>query len=83
VDTEQHPSSATLTDRACRACSGVAAKLSREESGGLLTKLDRGWTIRDGSRLVKEFRFPDFQTALAFVVQISTTTLPQDRWISG
>jgi len=26
-----------------------------------------GWTIRDGKRIEREFRFPDFKSALAFV----------------
>ncbi len=29
-----------------------------------------GWEVRDGQRLAKTYRFPDFRTALAFVNRV-------------
>jgi 4a-hydroxytetrahydrobiopterin dehydratase len=44
--------------------------LAPAEAESLLAILGVGWQIVDGKRLRKEYRFPDFTTALAFVNQV-------------
>ncbi|HLU65849.1 MAG TPA: 4a-hydroxytetrahydrobiopterin dehydratase [Kofleriaceae bacterium] len=47
-------------------CVEGAPRLSAEALAQIAARLGRGWTV-EGDRLRKEFRFPDFAQALAFV----------------
>ena len=47
-------------------CMEGAGKLTGEALAALSAQLGRDWQV-DGQRLRKEFRFPDFASALAFV----------------
>ncbi len=58
-----------LADQKCVPCAGGVAPLDAAACAPLLEQLD-GWTIVDGHHLSREFRFPDFATALAFVVAV-------------
>lgn len=55
-----------LADKVCVPCQGGVPPLAPEESAKLLRELD-GWQVIDGHHLSKDFRFPDFVQALAFV----------------
>ncbi|HVR11903.1 MAG TPA: 4a-hydroxytetrahydrobiopterin dehydratase [Thermoanaerobaculia bacterium] len=59
-----------LASRSCGPCKAGTPPVAGEQLAKLLTQLD-GWSAEaapDGSRrLVKEYRFPDFRQALAFV----------------
>jgi 4a-hydroxytetrahydrobiopterin dehydratase len=35
-----------------------------------LARLPAGWAIKDGKRLERAYRFPDFKAALAFVIRV-------------
>jgi len=59
-----------LAKRHCVPCRGGTPPLSREEQGRLLEKLEAGWSVPDGHHLLREYRFPDFRTALAFVNRV-------------
>jgi 4a-hydroxytetrahydrobiopterin dehydratase len=58
-----------LADRRCGACRDAKAPMSAEEVAGLLWELD-GWEAPKGRVLVKEWKFRDFASALAFVDRV-------------
>jgi 4a-hydroxytetrahydrobiopterin dehydratase len=58
-----------LSEKSCEPCAAGTAPLSGEELERLLLQLS-GWSVVGGEaapRLEKEYRFPDFLSALAFV----------------
>lgn len=57
------------TSRKCDPCDGAAAALSRDAITSLLKRLS-GWEVINEHHLSKQFAFPDFATALAFVNRI-------------
>ena len=68
---ERYPGWLTpLADRRCVPCEAGTPPLAPEAWKPLLDQLE-GWEVRDGVRLVKEFRFKDFLQAVAFVNRIT------------
>ena len=60
-----------LANRECVPCKGGVPPLAGAELDRLLTALGPdGWSVVDGHHLEKEYRFPDFVTALAFVNRV-------------
>jgi 4a-hydroxytetrahydrobiopterin dehydratase len=60
-----------LADRQCVPCRGGVPPLGSEEIERLLAELGpNGWGAVDGHHLDKEYRFPDFAQALAFVNRV-------------
>lgn len=59
-----------LADRHCVPCRGDTPQLSGPERERLLAELGGDWHVQDGHHLVKEYRFPDFMTALRFVNRV-------------
>jgi 4a-hydroxytetrahydrobiopterin dehydratase len=55
-----------LASEHCAPCEAGTPPLGEKEIERLLGRLD-GWKVVDGKRLVKEYRFPDFHQALAYV----------------
>ena len=55
-----------LASRHCKPCEAGTPPLGEDDVGRLAGELD-GWTVEGGKSLVKEYRFPDFREALAFV----------------
>lgn len=61
-----------LAQKTCTACEGGAAPLSREEAEELRQQTPL-WQIQDDAHvLMREFGFPDFAHALAFVNAVGT-----------
>jgi 4a-hydroxytetrahydrobiopterin dehydratase len=58
-----------LTSKKCQPCEGGIAALRGEELERLHAQL-QGWTVEEEKRLAKEYRFPDFRSALAFVNRV-------------
>ncbi len=58
-----------LADKTCEPCRGGVAPLTAEQIKPLLAQLD-SWTVENDHRLFREFRFPDFASALAFVNRV-------------
>lgn len=56
-----------LADKSCVPCRGGVPPLAGEELARLQAELGADWRVRDGHQLEKEYRFPDFRAALAFV----------------
>ncbi len=59
----------SLADRSCRACATAPRPLDSTRAAALLAEIP-GWTIVDGQRLRRAWRFPDFASALAFVNRV-------------
>lgn len=55
-----------LSGKKCTPCEGGTPALSGEKITELLRQLD-GWTVVEDRKIEKEYRFPDFRQALAFV----------------
>ena len=55
-----------LANKQCVPCRGGVPPLNSAEIDDLLPQLDAGWRAVAGHHLEKEYRFPDFATALAF-----------------
>ncbi|HEY8021243.1 MAG TPA: 4a-hydroxytetrahydrobiopterin dehydratase [Thermoanaerobaculia bacterium] len=55
-----------LTSKHCEPCEGGTPPLGEREIERLLGQLD-GWNVIEGRKLEKEYRFPDFRQALAYV----------------
>ncbi len=55
-----------LAARRCVPCRGDTPPLRGEALGRLLGELGGGWRAVDEHHLEKEYRFPDFRSALAF-----------------
>lgn len=67
-----------LSSKRCVPCRDGMPSLAADESKALLGELD-GWTIADGPRLTKTWKFPDFATALAFVNRIGVIADAEDH----
>jgi 4a-hydroxytetrahydrobiopterin dehydratase len=59
-----------LAARACEPCRGDVPPLTRQQIRPLQAQLDPGWEVVDGHHLRREYRFPDFKAALAFVNRV-------------
>lgn len=60
-----------LAGQRCEACSPGTPTLSEDEIGGLRGELSAEWTIRDGSRLVRTLRFPNFVDTFAAATKVA------------
>ena len=61
----------SLADRQCTSCKAGTPKLGAAEAHALLRELDPHWRI-ENDRLEREFKFPDFASALAFANRIGS-----------
>lgn len=59
-----------LAARRCVPCRKGTPPLAVADRDRLLDELGGGWAVREGRHLFKEYRFPDFVTALAFVNRV-------------
>ncbi|MCH2100722.1 MAG: 4a-hydroxytetrahydrobiopterin dehydratase [Planctomycetes bacterium] len=59
-----------LHERACEPCQGGIPPLSEAEWQPLMAEI-RDWAVVDGHHLRKEWRFPDFSSALAWLNRAS------------
>jgi 4a-hydroxytetrahydrobiopterin dehydratase len=59
-----------LAARRCVPCRGDTPPLRGEAIARLLDELGGGWRVVDEHHLEKEYRFPDFRSALAFVDRV-------------
>lgn len=60
----------SLADRECVPCRGGIPPLRGEALRALFEQLGNGWNLVEEHHLEKEFSFPDFRTALAFVNRV-------------
>ncbi len=59
-----------LAARSCVPCHGGVPPLEGEELEKYHHELGHGWAVVAGHHLEKEFTFPDFRTALEFVIRV-------------
>ncbi len=62
-----------LANQKCVPCKGGVPPLDEDAAGALLARLGadgNGWRVAGGHHLEKEYAFPDFVTALAFVNRV-------------
>ena len=59
----------SLSSRHCVPCHGGVPRLTGEEIAPLLSQL-RGWDAIEEHHLAKEYKFPNFADALAFVNRV-------------
>ena len=59
-----------LADRNCEPCKGGVPPLTPEGYAPLRAELDADWNVVDDHHLQRDFKVPDFATALAFVNQV-------------
>lgn len=59
-----------LSEKSCVPCRGGVPPLPAEEVSRLLAELD-GWRVVGGHHLTKNFIFPDFAQALAYVNRVA------------
>lgn len=59
----------SLASKHCVPCSGGVPRLTGEEIAPLLGQLD-GWEVVEEHHLSKEYKFPNFADALAFVNRV-------------
>lgn len=63
-------SSCKLSAKKCVPCQGDMPPLKGNTLQELLKQLREGWKVIEEHHLEKEYRFPDFKTALAFTNKI-------------
>ncbi len=68
-----------LSRMRCVPCRGGVPPLAGEELERLHEELDAGWRLVDGHHLEKDFRFPDFRSALAFVNRVGELAEDEDH----
>jgi 4a-hydroxytetrahydrobiopterin dehydratase len=64
----------------CRPCRGTVSPLSAGEAEMLLRRLQPGWRIDNGGRVIKEYFFKDFAEALEFVNKIGQLCLRERHY---
>ena len=63
--------SAALAEKECVPCKGGVPPVGESEQRRLLAELGpNGWQVANGHHLEKQYKFPDFVQALAFVNRI-------------
>ena len=58
-----------LSDKTCVPCRGSIPPLTAQEIKPLAAQVDK-WSVVDNHHVEKEFKFPDFKSALAFVNKV-------------
>ena len=71
--------SSELANKDCQACRGDAPALKGEALKQMAGQLDGGWRVLDEQRLEKEFKFPDFRSALDFVNRVGEIAEQQNH----
>ena len=60
-----------LAEKTCVPCRGGVPPLTAEQIRPLASQVD-GWNVVNHHHIEKEFKFPDFKTALGFVNRVGT-----------
>ena len=68
-----------LARKNCVPCKGAVPPLEGQALEALHDELGHDWRIVEGHHLEREFRFPDFLSALAFVNQVGETAEAQSH----
>ena len=71
--------SSRLSSMSCVPCRGGVPPLEGEELSALQEELGGGWRVVEEHHLEKEYSFPDFASALAFVNRVGALAEEQDH----
>ena len=71
--------STRLSEMQCIPCRGGVPPLSGAELAKFAEELGSGWRVVDDHHLEKEYTFPDFVTALAFINRVGEMAEEQDH----
>lgn len=71
--------SSRLSTMSCVPCRGGVPPLKGEELAALHEELGGGWRVVEEHHLEKEYTFPDFVSALAFVNRVGALAEEQDH----
>lgn len=63
--------SSELAKKECKACEGGVLALKGDALKQLQNQLNNGWQVLNEQKLEKQFKFPDFRQALAFVNRVA------------
>ncbi|HEV8131602.1 MAG TPA: 4a-hydroxytetrahydrobiopterin dehydratase [Acidobacteriota bacterium] len=69
---------AKLAEKKCVACSGGTPPITADAIKPLLQQI-RGWEVVDNHHIKKQFKFPDFKTALDFVNKVGEIAEEEDH----
>lgn len=59
-----------LTQKKCQACEGGVDPLTPQDTKDFLKQLNKSWNIVNNHELERNFKFPDFKSALAFTNKV-------------
>lgn len=59
-----------LTKKKCQSCEGGGAPIKGKDAAEFLKQLDKSWKIVNDHQLEREFKFPDFKSALDFTNKV-------------
>jgi 4a-hydroxytetrahydrobiopterin dehydratase len=68
-----------LADKRCVPCKGGVPPLKGEALRALQAQIDSAWQVVGEHHLEREFRFPDFAAALAFVNRVGAMAEEQNH----
>ena len=68
-----------LAKKECKEGTADMERLAGEMLESILAQLGHGWQVTDGRRLIKEFSFADFASALAFVNRVGELAEAQNH----
>ena len=71
--------SSELAKKECKPSQGGTPPLKGEVLKKMLNALGGGWQVLDEQKLEKEFKFPDFKTALTFVNRVGEIAEQQNH----
>lgn len=71
--------STRLASMQCVPCRGGVPPLAGDELDRLAGELNSGWRLIEDHHLEKDYSFPDFRTALAFVNRVGALAEEQDH----
>jgi 4a-hydroxytetrahydrobiopterin dehydratase len=69
---------AGLAEKQCVPCRGGVPPLTAEQIKPLLAQV-KGWEVVDNHHIKKQFKFPDFKTALEFVNRVGARAEEQNH----
>jgi len=68
-----------LADRKCIPCRGGMPPLKEDEARNYLSQLDKDWELTTRQTISREFRFPSFVEAIAFVNRVAQIAEEEDH----
>lgn len=68
-----------LSEKRCIPCEGGMPAFGKKEIGRYISKIDKGWTVNDGKKLRREFKFKNFAGTMGFVNEVAIVAAAEDH----